>query len=147
MPFENNAYFSHGAFSHHVITCQSLATYDWARDSTHQYPHHYPLPAHIALHMETGEDWYTDTSRDLYLVNLLFHACIQTTHWMLQRVDRFPNWDCVLECLMAESLFDRHKPDYFHIVEVRANWLSVALTEWVLERVKNLETRVCVSVL
>ena len=43
---------------------------------------------------------------------------------------------------MAEGLFDHRKPDHIHIAKVHANWLSVALTEWVLERVENLETRV-----
>ena len=61
---------------------------------------------------------------------------------MSQQVDRFPNRDRVLERLMAEGLFDRREPDHIHIAEVRANWLSVALTERVLERVENLEGRV-----
>ena len=43
---------------------------------------------------------------------------------------------------MAEGLFDQREPDHVHIAEVHANWLSVALTERVLERVKNLEERV-----
>ena len=43
---------------------------------------------------------------------------------------------------MAEGLFDRQEPDHDHIAEVRANWLLVALTEWVLERVENTEGRV-----
>ena len=118
MQFKNNTYFSCGAFSHCIITCQSLATYDQAQDSTHQYPHPYPSPAHIALHMETGEDWYTNTSHNLYLVDLLFQAHIQTAHRMSQQVDHFPNQDRVLECLMAESLFDCCELDYFHITEM-----------------------------
>ena len=61
---------------------------------------------------------------------------------MSQRVDRFPNRDRVLERLMAEGLFDWRDPDHIHIVELRANWLSVALTERVLERAENLEGRV-----
>ena len=61
---------------------------------------------------------------------------------MSQRVDRFPNRDRVLEQLMAEGLFDRREPDHIHIAEVRANWMSVALTERVLERVENTEGRV-----
>ena len=61
---------------------------------------------------------------------------------MSQRVDRIPNWDRVLERLMAKGLFDRRELDHIHIAEVHANWLSVALTEWVLERVENLEGRV-----
>ena len=61
---------------------------------------------------------------------------------MSQRVDRFPNWDRVLEQLMAEGLFDCWEPDHDHIAEVCANWLSVALTERVLERVENTEGRV-----
>ena len=60
-------------------------------------------------------------------------------------MDRFPNRDRVLERLMAEGLFDRREPDHEHIAEMRANWLSVALTEWVLERVENVEGRVRVS--
>ena len=43
---------------------------------------------------------------------------------------------------MVEGLFDQCEPDHVHIVEVRANWLSVALAEQVLERVENLEGRV-----
>ena len=43
---------------------------------------------------------------------------------------------------MAEGLFDRRAPDHDHIAEVRANWLSVVLTERVLERVENTEGRV-----
>ena len=103
MPFENNQYFTCGAFSHRIVTCQSLASYDRARDSTRQYPCPYPLPAAIALRMESGEEWYTHAGRDLHLVNLLFQARIQTACWMSQWVDRFPNWDRVLECLMAEG--------------------------------------------
>ena len=60
---------------------------------------------------------------------------------MSQRVDRFPNWDRVLEWLMAEGLFDRQDPDHVHIAEMQANWMSVALTESVLERVENTEGR------
>ena len=142
MPFEDNAYFAHGAFSHHVITHQSLASYDRARDSTRQYPHPYPSPAAIALHMESGEEWYTHAGRDLHLVDLLFQARIQTAHRMSQWVDHFPNRDRVLECLMAEGLFDWWELDHIHIAEVRANWMSVVLTERVLERVENLEGRV-----
>ena len=97
------------------------------------YPHPYPSPATIVLRMETGEDWYNDAGRDLHLVDLLFQSRIQTTRRMSQRVDRFPNRDRVLERLMAEGLFDRREPDHEHIAEVRANWLSVSLTERVLE--------------
>ena len=43
---------------------------------------------------------------------------------------------------MAESLFDRRDPDHVHIAEMRANWMSVALMERVLERVENTEGRV-----
>ena len=106
MPFKNNSYFARGTFQHHVITCQSLASYDWARDSTRQYPCPYPSPATIALRMEGDGDWYNHASRDLHLINLLFQSQIQTACCMSQRVDRFPNWDWVLERLMAEGLFD-----------------------------------------
>ena len=92
--------------------------------------------------METGEDWYNDAGRDLHLVDLLFQSRIQTARRMSQWVDRFPNRDGVLECLMAEGLFDRREPDHEHIAEMQANWLSVVLTEWVLERVENVEGRV-----
>ena len=142
MPFENNQYFAHGAFQHHVITCQSLASYNQARDSTRQYPRPYPSPATITLHMETGEDWYNDARRNLHLVDLLFQSRIQTACQMSQWVDRFPNQDRVLERLMVEGLFNRREPDHEHIAEMRANWLSVALTERVLERVENVEGRV-----
>ena len=142
MPFENNSYFARGSFQHRVISRQSLASYDRARDSTRQYPRPYPSPATIALRMESGEDWYNHAGRDLHLIDLLFQSHIQTARRMSQRVDRFPNRDRVLERLMAEGLFDRCKPDHNHIVEVWANWLSVALTERVLERVENTEGRV-----
>ena len=145
MPFENNSYFAHGTFQHRVITRQSLASYDRARDSTRLYPCPYPSPATIALHMETEEDWYNNAGRDLHLVDLLFQSRIQTARRMSQRVDRFPNRDRVLERLMAEGLFDRREPDHEHIAEMRANWLSVALTERVLERVENVEDRVRIS--
>ena len=92
--------------------------------------------------MESGEEWYTHAGRDLHLVDLLFQARIQTARRMSQRVDRFPNRDRVLERLMAEGLFDRRDPDHEHIAEMRANWLSVALTERVLEQVENVEGRV-----
>ena len=145
MPFENNQYFACGAFQHRVITRHSLASYDQARDSTRLYPHPYPSLAAIALRMESGEEWYTHAGRDLHLVNLLFQAHIQTARRMSQRVDRFPNRDRVLERLMAEGLFNRREPDHEHIAEMRANWLSVALTERVLERVENVEGRVRIS--
>ena len=83
--------------------------------------------------METGEDWYNDTGRDLHLVDLLFQSRIQTARRMSQQVDCFPNRDRVLERLMAEGLFDHCEPDHEHIAEMRANWLSVALAERVLE--------------
>ena len=142
MPFENDSYFARGAFQHRVISCRSLASYDRARDSTRLYPRPYPSPASITLRMESGEDWYNHAGRDLHLIDLLFQARIQTARRMLQRVDRFPNRDRVLERLMAEGLFDRREPDHDHVAEVRANWMSVALTERVLERVKNTEGRV-----
>ena len=142
MPFENNSYFACSAFQHRVLSRQSLASYDRARDSTRQYPRPYPSPTTIALCMESGDDWYNHTGRDLHLINLLFQARIQTAHQMSQHMDRFPNWDRVLEQLMAEGLFDCREPDHDHIAEVCANWLSVALTEWVLERVENTEGRV-----
>ena len=142
MPFENNQYFARGAFSHCIVTRQSLASYGRARDSTCQYPCPYPSLAAIALRMESGEEWYTHAGRNLHLVDLLFQARIQTACQMSQRVDRFPNQDRVLERLMVEGPFDRCEPDHIHIAEVRANWLSVALTERVLERVENLEGRV-----
>ena len=142
MPFENNSYFARGAFQHRVLSRQSLASYDRARDSTRQYPCPYPLPAAIALCMESGDDWYNHAGRDLHLIDLLFQARIQTACRMSQRVDRFPNQDQVLERLMAEGLFDRQDPDHVHITEMRANWMSVALTERVLERVENTEGRV-----
>ena len=145
MPFENNQYFARGAFQHRVITRHSLASYDRARDSTRMYPRPYPSPATIALRMESGEDWYNAAGRDLHLVNLLFQSHIQTARRMSQRVDRFPNQDRVLERLMAEGLFNRREPDHEHIAEMRANWLSVALTEQVLERVENVEGRVRIS--
>ena len=40
---------------------------------------------------------------------------------------------------MAEGLFNHREPDHEHIAEMWANWLSVALTERVLERVENVE--------
>ena len=92
--------------------------------------------------MESGDDWYNHAGRDLHLIDLLFQARIQTARRMSQRVDRFPNRDRVLERLMAEGLFDRRDPDHVHIAEMRANWMSVALTERVLERVENTEGRV-----
>ena len=142
MPFENNAYFARGSFQHCVLTRQSLASYNRARDSTRLYPRPYPSLAAIALRMESGDDRYNHAGCDLQLIDLLFQARIQTARRMSQRVDRFPNRDRVLEHLMAEGLFDRCKPDHNHIVEVRANWLSVALMERVLERVENTEGRV-----
>ena len=48
---------------------------------------------------------------------------------------------------MVEGLFDRREPDHIHIAEMWANWLSVALTERVLERVENVEGRVSSSFL
>ena len=107
MPFENNSYFAHGAFQHRVLSRQSLASYDQARDSTCQYPHPYLSPATITLCMESGDDWYNHAGRNLYLIDLLFQAHIQTACWMSQHVDRFPNRDRVLERLMVEGLFDR----------------------------------------
>ena len=107
MPFENNSYFTCGTFQHHVITCQSLASYDQARDSTCQYPRPYPSPTAIALCMEGDGDWYNHASQDLHLIDLLFQSRIQTARRMSQHVDRFPNWDRVLERLMVEGLFDR----------------------------------------
>ena len=107
MPFENNSYFARGAFSHRVITRQSLAAYDRARDSTRQSPHPYPSPTTIALRMEGEGDWYNHAGRDLHLIDLLFQARIQTARRLSQRVDRFPNRDRVLERLMVEGLFDR----------------------------------------
>ena len=83
--------------------------------------------------MENEEDWYNHASRDLHLVDLLFQARIQTAQRMSQRVDCFPNRDRVLERLMAEGLFNCREPDHEHITEMRANWLSVALTKRVLE--------------
>ena len=68
--------------------------------------------------MESGEDWYNHAGRDLHLIDLLFQSCIQTARRMSQRVDRFPNRDQVLECLMAEGLFNRREPDHAHIAEV-----------------------------
>ena len=129
MPFKNNSYFACGAFQHCVVTRQSLASYDRARDSTCQYPCPYPLPAAITLHMESEENWYNHAGRDLHLVDLLFQARIQMVCWMSQCVDRFPNRDRVLEWLMAEGLFDRQEPDHIHIAEVQANWMLVALTK------------------
>ena len=142
MPFEDNSYFARGTFQHCVITRQSLASYDRARDSTRLYPRPYPSPAAIALRMESGEDWYNHAGRDLHLVDLLFQTRIQTARRMSQHVERFPNRDRVLERLMVESLFDRRDPDHVHIAEMRANWMSVALMERVLERVENTEGRV-----
>ena len=145
MPFENNQYFAHGAFQHHVLTRQSLASYDQARDSTRQYPRPYPLPAAIALHMEGDDNWYNHAGRDLHLIDLLFQSCIQTACRMSQCVDRFPNRDRILERLMVEGLFDHQDPDHVHIAEVRANWMLVALMERVLERVENIKGRVSPS--
>ena len=142
MPFEDNSYFARGAFQHHVLSRQSLASYDQARDSTCQYPRPYPSPATIALCMESRDDWYNHAGRNLHLIDLLFQAHIQTTRRMSQRVDHFPNRDRVLERLMAEGLFDRREPDHDHIAEVHANWLLVVLMERVLERVENTEGRV-----
>ena len=81
------------------------------------------------------------------MIDLLFQSWIQTARRMSQHVDRFPNQDRVLERLMVEGLFDRREPDHVHIAEVQANWLSVALTERVLERVENVEGRVSPSFL
>ena len=142
MPFKNNSYFAHGAFQHCIITRRSLTSYDQARDLTWQYPRPYPSPATITLRMEVGEDWYNDARHDLHLVDLLFQSRIQTARQMSQWVDHFPNRDRVLERLMAEGLFNRREPDHEHIAEMRANWLSVALTERVLEHVENVEGRV-----
>ena len=139
MPFKDNSYFARGSFQHRVISRQSLASYDRARDSTRQYPRPYPSPAAIALCMESGDDWYNHAGRNLHLIDLLFQARIQTARRMSQRMDRFPNRDRVLERLMAEGLFDRWDPDHVHIAEMRTNWMSVALTERVLERVENTE--------
>ena len=107
MPFKNNQYFARGAFQHHVLTHQPLASYNRARDSTCQYPRPYPLPAAIVLHMEGEGDWYNHASQDLHLINLLFQLRIQTPCRMSQCVDRFPNQDRVLERLMVEGLFNR----------------------------------------
>ena len=142
MPFKNNQYFARGAFQRHVLTHQSLASYNQARDSTHQYPRPYPLPAAIALRMESGEDWYNHAGHDLHLIDLLFQAHIQTARRMSQCIDRFPNQDQVLERLMVEGLFNCQDLDHIHIAGMCANWMSVVLTEQVLERVENTEGRV-----
>ena len=92
--------------------------------------------------MESKEDWYNHAGCDLHLVNLLFQLHIQTARRMSQRVDRFPNQDRVLEQLMAEGLFDCWDLDHVHIAEMQANWMLVALTERVLERVENTKGRV-----
>ena len=147
MPFKSNSCFARGTFQHHVITRQSLASYDRARDSTRQYPRPYPSPATIALRMESDGDWYNHAGWDLHLIDLLFQSRIQTARRMSQCVDRFPNRDRVLERLMVEGLFDHREPDHIHIAEVRANWLLVALMERVLERVENVEGRVSPSFL
>ena len=84
---------------------------------------------------------------DLHLIDLLFQSRIQTARCMSQHVDRFPNQDWVLEWLMVEGLFNRRELDHVHITEMRANWLSVVLTERVLERVENVEGRVSSSFL
>ena len=97
--------------------------------------------------MEGDGNWYNHTGRDLHLINLLFQSCIQTACRMSQHMDRFTNWDRVLERLMAEGLFNHREPDHVHMAEMRANWLSVALTERVLERVENVEGRVSSSFL
>ena len=119
MPFENNSYFARGSFQHRIISRQSLASYDRARDSTCQYPHPYPLPAAITLCMVGDGDWYNHAGRDLHLIDLLFQSQIQTAHHMSQCVDRFPNQDQVLERLMAEGLFDRQEPDHVRATHTR----------------------------
>ena len=43
---------------------------------------------------------------------------------------------------MVEGLFNHQEPDHIHIAEMWANWLSVVLTERVLERIENVEGRV-----
>jgi len=143
MPFENNTYYSRGSFSRRTISRQSRAVYARARDSTRLNPRPYPSPAAIALRMEDGQDWYHHPGGDLHLSDLLFQARIQTARRMSQRVELFPNRDRVLERLMSEGVFDRREPDHLGIGEERAMWLSVVMTERVLERVENLESRVC----
>jgi len=143
MPFEHNSYYSRGSFSRRTISRQSRAVYDRTRDSTRLNPCPYPSPAAISLRMEDGQDWYHHPGSDLHLSDLLFQARIQTARRMSQRVELFPNRDRVLERLMAEGVFDRRAPDHVGIGEERAMWLSVAMTERVLERVENLESRVC----
>ena len=142
MPFENNQYFARGAFQHRILTRQSLASYDRARDSTRQYPHPYPSLATIALHMEGDGDWYNHAGHDLHLIDLLFQSWIQMAHCMSHCVDRFPNRDRVLERLIVEGPFNHQELDHVHIAEMQANWMLVALTEQVLERVENIEGRV-----
>jgi hypothetical protein len=92
--------------------------------------------------MEGDQDWYHHSGSDLHLPDLLFQARIQTACRMSQRVELFPGRDRVLEWLMSEGVFDRREPDHVGIGEERAMWLSVAMTERVLERVENLESRV-----
>ena len=142
MPFEQDSYFARGAFSHRSISRQSRMVYSRARDSTRQNPHPYPSPATISLRMETGDEWYHHAGWDLQLADLLFQARIQTACRLSQRVELFPRRDQVLERLMSEGLFDRREPDIPQSGEEQAMWLLVAMTERVLERVENLESRV-----
>ena len=140
MPLENNIYFAHGPFQPHVLSCQSQAVYDCAWDLTHLSSCPYLSPTTIALCMESRDDWYHHPRHDLHLVDPLFQACIQMVCQISQCVERFPNQDQMLERLMAEGLFDWCEPDHTHTAEEHTMWMSIGLSEWLLEQIENLKS-------
>ena len=140
-----NRYFVPGAYDDRTISPTSRYPHLRMRHLTCGAPVPYPTPETLMTWVDAphGNAWYRDTAEDLYLWDLLFVVRMQMAQRMEERSRRFPNWDLVLDCLIVEGTFDHVALDYSNFAEEMAMHHSSAMVQWVLMRVKCLESEVC----
>jgi len=89
-----------------------------------------------------GQAWYHDAAHNLHLCDFVFYTRMQTARCIQERTQCFPNWDMVLEQLIAEGTFDRVDPNTPDVCEELAMNHASAMSQWLLMCIENLETQV-----
>jgi hypothetical protein len=143
MPVDHSgSHWVPGTFQNRTVSRMSSRPYTRARGSSRLSTIPYPTPHVIGARIDdhSNNTWYQHTGEDLYFLDFVFQARMQTAHRLSQRVDRFPSRDRVLERLLVEGTFDRDDVSAGIALGMQ---FSAAMCQRLLLRVERLEEQVC----
>src|SRR5882762_7166973 len=140
----NNKYWVWGAYQDRTISRMTRATYPRSRISTRHANTPYRSTAEMIGRIDDGpgQAWYHDAAHDLHLRDFVFHTRMQTAQHVQEQTQCCPDWDMVLERLIAEGTFDHVDPTMPDVREEFAMNHVSAMSQRLLMRIKNLETQV-----